>query len=193
MEKQTKALNIPWGDERLQAVTGVGLITSNGKHGHNIMAAEWTHHVSYEPGLIAVHIGPHKATAENIAETKEFGVSIASEKQNVLASVAGGQSGKQYDKIAALKELGYKFYKAKKLDVMMVEETATNTECRLVDKIKIGDHTMFVGEVVALSGSSERPVVYHHGKYWKTGEQIMKPSQEELDRIKMVIEKHRKR
>ena len=96
-------MNIEWGDERLQVVTGVGLITSNGKHGNNIMAAEWTHHVSYDPGLIAVHIGNHKATAQNISETKEFGVSIASEKQNVISSIAGGQSGKDYDKIAALK------------------------------------------------------------------------------------------
>ncbi len=184
-------MNIEWGDERLQAVTGVGLITSNGKHGHNIMAAEWTHHVSYEPGLIAVHIGPHKATAQNIEETKEFGVSIASEKQNVIASIAGGWSGKEYDKISALKELGYKFYTAKKIGVMMVEDAATNIECKLVDTVKVGDHAMFVGETVSLMGTSEKPIIYHHGKYWKTGEQIMKPSKEELDKIRSVIENHK--
>ncbi len=185
-------MNIEWGDERLQTVTGVGLITSNGKHGNNIMAAEWTHHVSYDPGLIAVHIGPHKATAQNIVETKEFGVSIASEEQNILSSIAGGQSGKDYDKIAALKELGYGFYKAKKIDVMMVKGAATNAECKLVDTIKMGDHTMFIGEVVSLIGTSEKPIIYHHGKYWKTGEQVMKPSKDELDKIKEIIEKHKK-
>ena len=186
-------MDIPWGDERLQAVTGVGLITSNGKHGHNIMAAEWTHHVSYSPGLMAVHIGPSKATAHNILETKQFGISIASEKQNVISSIAGGKTGKEYDKIGALKELGFSFYKAKKIDVLMVKGASTNIECRLVKEMPLGDHTMFVGEAVVISGTEEKPTIYHHGKYWKTGEQIMKPRQEELDIIRKLIEKHKKK
>ncbi len=50
-------MNLPWGDEKSNKfVTNVGLITSNGPYGHNIMAAEWTHHISYNPGLIAVCI-----------------------------------------------------------------------------------------------------------------------------------------
>ena len=185
-------MDIPWGDERMQAVTGVGLITSNGKHGHNIMAAEWTHHVSYSPGLMAVHIGPHKATAQNIIETKEFGISIASEKQNVIASIAGGKTGKEYSKIGALKELGFEFYKAKKIGVLMVANSASSIECKLVKKIELGDHIMFVGEALAITGTAEKPIIYHHGKYWKTGEQAIKPSTEELDRIRNVVEKHKK-
>ena len=37
-------------------MTGVSLITSNGSQGQNVMAAEWTMQVSYEPMLIAVFI-----------------------------------------------------------------------------------------------------------------------------------------
>lgn len=50
----------------------------------------------------------------------------------MLSSVAGGSSGKNTDKIGALKELGFKFFKAKKIDVLMVEDAAMNAECRLV-------------------------------------------------------------
>ena len=74
----------------------------------------------------------------------------------------------------------------------MVKNAATNAECRLVDEIKVGDHMMFVGEVLSLTGTSEKPVIYHHGKYWKTGEQVMKPSKEELEKIRNIVEKHKK-
>jgi len=72
-----KIMDIPWGsDESKKFATNVGLITSNGPHGHNVMAAEWTHHVSYSPGMIMVNVGFDKATEANIMKTKEFGVSL---------------------------------------------------------------------------------------------------------------------
>ena len=98
-------MDLPWGDEKtVQFITNVGLITSNGPYGNNIMAAEWTHHVSYSPGLIAVCVGHNKATEENIRNSKEFGVNICATDQSVMASVAGGSSGKNVDKISAFSE-----------------------------------------------------------------------------------------
>ena len=145
-------MDLPWGDEKtVQFITNVGLITSKGKHGDNIMAAEWTHHISYSPGLIAVCVGHGKATYDNIKETKEFGVNISAIDQNVLASISGGSSGKTVDKIGALKELGFKFYKANKINTLMVEGAVLNIECKLMKEIPLGDHTMFVGEIVEVS------------------------------------------
>ncbi len=40
------------------------------------MACEWTHHLSYKPGLIAVSLGPTKTTAGNIRQNQEFGINI---------------------------------------------------------------------------------------------------------------------
>src|SRR3989338_173370 len=114
------SMDLPWGDERtVQFITNVGLITSKGHLGHNIMAAEWTHHISYQPGLIAVCIRPTDTTYENIRKSKEFGVNITATDQPTLASVAGGSHGKEFDKIKALKELGFKFYDAKKIKTLM--------------------------------------------------------------------------
>ena len=187
-------MDLPWGEERTkQFITNVGLITSNGPNGHDIMSAEWTHHVSYSPGLIAVCINFHDATHENIEKTKGFGVNLCASDQNVLANIAGGYHGKDVDKIGALKELGYKFFKAKKIDVLMVDRAAMNAECKLFRQIELGDHTTFVGEVVELYPVKGKvPIVYHAGKYWKFGDKISKPPQEELDKIKEVVEKHRK-
>ena len=48
-------MELPWNDPRTNKfATSIGLITSDGPLGANIMACEWTHHLSYNPGLIAV-------------------------------------------------------------------------------------------------------------------------------------------
>jgi flavin reductase (DIM6/NTAB) family NADH-FMN oxidoreductase RutF len=115
-------MDLLWNDKRTrQFVTNIGLITTAGPLGRNIMAAEWTHHISYSPSLIAVNIRGHDATAENIRESKEFGVNIAAEDQNLLCSVAGRYTGRYVDKISVLEENGIaEFYNAKHIKVLMV-------------------------------------------------------------------------
>ena len=187
-------MDLPWGDEKtVQFITNVGLITSNGKHGYNIMACEWTHLISYNPGLIAICIRPGKATYENILKSKKFGVSIASTDQNVLASIAGGSSGKDINKIEALKELGFKFYKAKKINTFMVEGAVLNFECKLIKKLKPGTHVIFIGEIISINFNKEKtPIAYHMGKYGTVVHHISKPSDEEREKFKQVVAKHRK-
>ena len=75
----------------------------------------------------------------------------------------------------------------------MVEGAAVQLECKLVKKIKLGDHTTFVGEVVeAYPLSGKPPLIYYNQKYWKIGDNIQKPLQEEIERISSIIEKHKK-
>ncbi len=186
-------MDIGWGSAPARPfVTNVGLITSKGTYGDNIMAAEWTHLVSYKPGLIAVCIGPSKATAANIEETKVFGVSLAAFDQNVISSIAGGTTGKTTNKIKVLTDLGIKLYKANKIDTLMVEGASLNVECKVVHTIPLGDHTMFVGEAVDIKVGEKDSLSYHGGKYFKIGEHIEKPAPEMLDKIKQTIEKYRK-
>ena len=187
--------DLPWGDERTkQFVTNVGLITSTGPNGENIMACEWAHHVSYQPGLIAVCIKPEDATAENISKTKEFGVNICSSNMNVASSVSGGSSGRSSNKIAVLTELGFKFYNGKKIKALMVEGATLNIECKLIKEITLGDHIMFVGEVLETKHDiNKEPLVYHNLKYYKLGEIIQKPDDKELEKVKELVLKHTKK
>jgi flavin reductase (DIM6/NTAB) family NADH-FMN oxidoreductase RutF len=57
-------------------VTIIGLITSSGSSGLNIMAYEWTHYLSYKPGLIAVSLGSHKDNSWKYSQNQEFGINI---------------------------------------------------------------------------------------------------------------------
>lgn len=187
-------MELPWNDPRSNKfVTTVGLITSDGIGGPNIMACEWTHHISYNPGLIAISLGLTKATVENIRNSKEFGINLCATDQSILSSIAGGYSGSNYDKIGAIEDLGFEFFKANKIKTLMVKGAALNAECKLFQEITLGDHIMFIGEVIdATQNSEKKPLVYHDGKYWSL-ESIIKPKPEEREKLRKVIEKHRKK
>jgi flavin reductase (DIM6/NTAB) family NADH-FMN oxidoreductase RutF len=87
-------MELSWNDRRTrQFLTNVGLITTDGPHGPNVMAAEWTHHISYNPSLIAINVRGNDATAENINHSKEFGVNLAADGQNILCSLGGKYTG----------------------------------------------------------------------------------------------------
>ena len=104
-------MELSWNDRHTrQFLTNVGLITTDGHYGPNVMAAEWTHHVSYSPSLIAINVRGDDATAENINQSKVFGVNLAAEDQNILCSLGGRYTGKELDKIALFKELGIILY-----------------------------------------------------------------------------------
>lgn len=174
-------------------VTNVGLITSNGPHGNNVMAAEWTHNISYRPFYIQINVHPNDATADNIKTSREFGVNLAATDQNIASSIAGNYTGKEIDKVAVLKELGIEFYKAKSINALMIKGSVLNAECKIVKIEELGDHIMFVGEVIELSvDENKSPLLYHLRRYFKLGGNIVKPDDDALDKMNDLIEKHKK-
>ncbi|MFA6907401.1 MAG: flavin reductase family protein [Candidatus Micrarchaeia archaeon] len=193
-------MDLGWGNQKASKfVTSVGLITSHGPNGQNIMGVEWTYYVSWSPALITVHIGKAmggkgKATLENIGATREFGVNIAADDQNVFSSIAGGSSGHDVDKMAVLRGMGAQFYKARQIGAPMLLGAALNAECRVKEIVDLGDHAMVVGEVLEIESHDEKkPLAYSFGKYYQLGEQIHKPKQEVLDRIAALAEKNKKK
>ena len=187
-------MNLQWNDRRTrQFITNVGLITSDGPYGPDVMTAEWTHHISYSPSLIAVNIRGQDATAHNIIESKEFGVNLASEEQNVVSSICGRYSGRDVDKMAVLKGMDVKFYNGNKIKTPMVSGCAMNAECKLQRYEEIGDHIMFVGEVLEITADENiKPLIYHNGKYWMLSENIEKSSADVLTKIEKLVEQFKK-
>ena len=187
-------MDIAYGsDFAKKFVTNVGLITSSGKYGQNIMACEWTHHISYVQGLIAICVNRENESYNNIHKSKEFGVNLCATNQTVLSSVAGGNTGREYDKIAALKELGFEFYKAKKINVVMVKGASLNVECKVIQEIALPEHTLFIGQTVEVKeNKGKQSLGFHAGMYWRLEQQIPKPSDKQKARIKEVVQKHKR-
>lgn len=185
-------MDLPWGEKSSLFASSIGLITSTGKLGDNVMTCEWTHMISYKPGLIAVCIGPNKTTAENIRKTKEFGVNLCADDMSAFSSVAGNNHGNQVNKIKVLEELGFKFYQGKKIKARMIEGTVLNVECKLVEEQVYGDHILFVGEALEASvNENKQLMIYHKTKYWKLGENVLKLDEKQVSEIKKITEKHK--
>lgn len=73
----------------------------------------------------------------------------------------------------------------------MIKGAAGSFECILSKEVTLGDHTTFVGEVIEASSNADKvPLAYHGGRYFILNTNVVKPSQEERERIRRVIEKH---
>ena len=161
-------------------VTGVSMITSTGTKGHNVMAAEWTMQISYDPMLIAVFIHQGSVTLNNILKTKEFGVNVASDEQSTAISTSGGFSRIELDKLSITGI--FKTVKAKKIKIPLIQGCVLSAECTLFMKKAIGDHVMIVGKVVKIQyDKTKKPLLYHKNRYFQTGTPI------EPDRKKIPV------
>jgi flavin reductase (DIM6/NTAB) family NADH-FMN oxidoreductase RutF len=157
--------------------TTVGLITTSGRHGRNVMAAEWTMQVSYDPMLIAIFIHD-SPTLWNIKDTMVFGVNIASGDQAGLVNIAGGYSRTEIDKLA----IPGIFQTYRGRSAPMIRGCALSAECRVRSIRKMGDHVMVVGEVFAATfDETKLPLVYTRGNYRRIGGKI--PSGRKVARV----------
>lgn len=171
--------------------TTVGLITTKGSKGRNVMAAEWTMHVSYEPMLIAIFIH-NSPTYWNIQETQVFGVNIASDDQAQLVNIAGGYSGTEIDKLGIPRI--FETYDAKHIDVPMLKGCALSAECKVTSIQKIGDHIMVVGEAVSAKFDERKfPLIYTRGNYRKlsrtkipSGRKLVRITANQMSRLKEI-------
>ena len=163
--------------------TGIGLITSDGSHGKNVMAAEWTMQISHNPMLIAVFIHDDAYTLRNIRQTGYFGVNIASEEQSDQVSTAGGYSRMEVDKLN-IRGL-FPLKKPERTRLPMIANCVLNAECKLFALKKVGDHNMVVGKVLSIRhDETKKPLLYHRNRYFELGKKI-EPKRENI----MVSEK----
>ena len=82
-----------------------------------------------------------------ISFDREFVVHYPSAEQGAMAWFCGTRSGRDTDKI---KEANLSLINSVAVHVPTIEGVTVAFECRVVGQFEIGDHTVFVGEVVAI-------------------------------------------
>lgn len=146
----------------------VAIVTVKKGETLNAMTAAWTIPVSHQPALVVVHIAPQRYSHDLVVEAKEFGLSILADDQMELAQHAGTESGRKADKFASglLKQKP-----SKMIGAPVLEGCAATIECKLEKAVAMGDHTIFVGRVVAMeTNPKKKPLILHRGVYYKIGE-----------------------
>ena len=89
----------------------------------------------------------------------------AAQEADVL--VFGTKSGRDCDKLA---QTGAATTPACKIDSVLLDDAVANFECKVVGEIETGDHTIFVGEIVAAHVSEEeKRRLYNLGDFTFSG------------------------
>ena len=130
------------------------LVTSVDDEGRpNVMGASWVTRISFEPFLMAVSVRHDRYSNGLIKSCKEFVICYPSAEQEKSAMYCGTHSGRREDKFA---QTGLAASPSKKVRPPTVGECTAAFECKLVQAHEVGDHTLFVGEVVAVTGNPAR-------------------------------------
>jgi flavin reductase (DIM6/NTAB) family NADH-FMN oxidoreductase RutF len=130
-------------------ISPVVLVTAVDAEGKpNIITLGMYMPISHDPPQVVIGVSPKRYSHDLIREQGEFvvnspGIGIA-EKMHVC----GIKSGRDVDKF---KEAGLTATPAQKVRPPLIEECYGHIECEVVNMVTCGDHTLFVGEVVAAS------------------------------------------
>lgn len=118
----------------------------------NAMGASWVTRTSFDPFLVLVSIDHSRYSQAGIRKNREFVANYPSVGQEHGAWACGTASGRDVEEIAAS---GLAFVASNVVKAPTVDGTAVAFECRVIDEFETGDHTVFVGQVVAVRGNPD--------------------------------------
>jgi flavin reductase len=137
--------------------TGVVVISAGSGDTLHAMTANAFMSGSLRPPLIVVSVGHRARMHACLMAAERFGVSVLSAEQESYSRHFAGepQSTLQpgFKEIDGLQDVG------------LIEHATANFGLRIVDRHPCGDHTLFVGEILAFSLDERRPLVFIGGRY----------------------------
>lgn len=122
------------------------LVASGYKDKSNITTCAWSMPLSKNPALLGIALSKKHFSSELINLSSQFVVNIPEWKLLDKVMLCGSVSGRNADKF---KESGFTKEKANSLMAApKISECAASLECSLVEAKEIGDHYLFVGEII---------------------------------------------
>jgi flavin reductase (DIM6/NTAB) family NADH-FMN oxidoreductase RutF len=106
----------------------------------------WKMNTSGSPLMMAISVAPSRFTHDLIAGSGQFVLAWPGEDLAEATMFCGTHSGRDVDKFAALKLTPFA---GEQVKAPLIAECIANMECRLAGQLTTGDHTIFVGEVLA--------------------------------------------
>ena len=142
----------------------------------NIITIAWTGTICTNPAMTYISIKKERHSYPLIDASGEFVINLTTEKLAYATDFCGVKSGKDLNKFAALNLTPIRgdFVKAP-----LIEECPVNIECRVVNKLELGSHDMFLSEVLGIHIDEKymdstgkfnldkaNPICYSHGSYY---------------------------
>lgn len=150
----------------------------------NIITVAWAGTVCSSPAMLSISVRPERYSYGIIRETGEFVVNLVTRDLVFATDYCGVKSGREVDKY---KEMKLTPLVSQKVNAPGIAESPVNIECKVVQELPLGSHTMFVAEVVNVTVedsylnefgkfelNSTGLVSYSHGEYFLLGEKLGK-------------------
>jgi flavin reductase (DIM6/NTAB) family NADH-FMN oxidoreductase RutF len=142
--------------------TGVAVVTAVHDGQQYGMTVNSFTSVSLEPPLISVTLKQMTHTHELVVKSGEFSVTILSSDQRELSDRFAGKIPGILDRFEGVPT------EKLSLNAPLLKGGIACFNCRVVNSFPAGENTLFIAEVVAVSGEGEGdPLVYHNRVFWK--------------------------
>jgi flavin reductase (DIM6/NTAB) family NADH-FMN oxidoreductase RutF len=139
--------------------TGVTVITTRDDEGNPYgLTANAVSSVSLVPPLILICVDKKCDTYPYFAQSKVFVVNVLSEGQERISRTFATTGIEKFDGIG---------YRKSKLGCVILDDAVGHLECKIVNEIDAGDHTIYVGEVDSAAADDVRPLLFFRGGYRK--------------------------
>ena len=125
------------------------------------MIAGWSMKCSSNPHMFAVAIWKKNYTYKLIKDTKEFVVAVPNKKLEKYIEIFGTKHGDKVDKFTLSK---IPTAKAKFVKLPLLRDATVNLECKLEKEIEAGDHSIFIGKILASHINENEGILLNMGK-----------------------------
>ncbi|UCD03074.1 MAG: flavin reductase [Candidatus Aenigmatarchaeota archaeon] len=124
----------------------------------DIIAVAWHMPTSFKPPLYAISIGLPRFSHDVIKNSGAFCVNFIADEQREMVIKCGTSSGRNVDKF---REFKIAKEECETIECPKIKKVVGFLECRVVESVETGDHTIFIGEVLKsnLQGHGKR--IYH--------------------------------
>jgi len=124
------------------------LVTSRHQDKESIITLAWQSPVSSSPPMAVISVAPQRYSHDLVSASGEFVINVPPFSLLKETMHCGTVSGRDGDKFASA---GLTREPAQAVGAPLIAECIGHLECRVVQQVTAGDHTLFLGEVLAAS------------------------------------------
>ncbi len=141
-------------DHGLPDLLAIGIVKdAAGKH--NPITLSWIMQTSRMPPMLAISVAPSRHSFDALRLSKQFVIAYPAVGQEGETVLYGTASGRNMDKLV---RGGTRIVPASKIDSVLMTDALANFECELAGEFVTGDHSIFVGRIVAAHVNNDRNV-----------------------------------
>ena len=142
----------PLEARRLLGGGPAALVTTSWRGNTNVMPAVYLTPLSFDPPLIGLAVHRARHTHDMIKYSEEFALNLPTRELLHHCQYLGSLSGRDVNKLELTK---LPTFRARHVDAPLLEGCVGYIECGVEDAYTTGDHTLFVGKVVAAQVEKE--------------------------------------